>query len=138
MPTHSQSPSQGALADSQNGVLVNMMEPARFLPGRLWRGSAEALVAMLALLGFGLMWAGVESLHAERRAPHPGVTTFSHASHTAERSALSKARAGRSGGAGPSWSSAAVEVSWPRDEAIQLADSGSDAGGQAGRYTGRH
>jgi hypothetical protein len=91
---------------------------------RLGQGSAEALVAILALLGFGLMWAGVESLTTVGQAPHRGVTTFSP---TPESFAYPDAREAETQSL-PSWSSARGELSWPDDEPIQLADSGADRG----------
>jgi hypothetical protein len=101
---------------------------------RLVQGSSEALVAILALLGFGLMWAGVESLTTVGRPPHRGVTTFSPASESFVYPKAGEAEAQSS----PSWSSARGGLSWPDDETIQLADSGADLGRRFAPNTGRH
>ena len=101
---------------------------------RLGQGSAEALVAILALLGFGLMWAGVESLTTVGRVPHRGVTTFSPASESFVYPNAGEADAQSP----PSWSSARGELSSPDDEPIQLADSGADSGRRFAQNTSGH
>jgi hypothetical protein len=110
----------------ENGVLFRFREASGQFLGRLVRGSAEALVCMLALLGFGLMWAGVTSLGALDRTPHTGVTTFPA---TSEGPALgTEARSLRS------WSSADARLSSPdHGGTIQLAASRTHIAGHFGR-----
>ena len=66
-------------------------------PWESWRGSAwrhygEAAIAMLALMGFGLGWAGLESFGQAERGGHgldrPRVTTYSELQERATREAV--------------------------------------------------
>ena len=75
--------------------------------GQLVRSSAEAVVSMLGLLGFGLMWAGVQSLEAAQE-PRSSISTYAS---VPEATAFERPRT-------RGWPSQVADLSWGDDAPV--------------------
>ena len=75
--------------------------------GQLVRSSAEAVVTILGLLGFGLMWAGVQSLEAAQE-PRSRFSTYAS---VPEAAAFERPRT-------RDWPSQVADLSWGDDAPV--------------------